>query len=437
MFDFNPYSGLLLVGFVPGILYAGVLLTRAWREERWNDLFAAVILLTGCAYVAQWMLGFAGWYSGDWRSTIMFYGRWDHLLLLGPALLFYLQSATNTDWRWQRKHWFHLAPWLVLLTYALAVILYDFVYFRGITGQPFEYFEGSRGPLMEWEHTETDSLYDVVSTLIRLYLLVYLGLAVSHYRAYRRYVRAEFSNAGELGLPGLGRLIYVLLGGIILFLAVELYQDVGGASTYTENWWSYLFMAILILAAGIQFLAVDSRMTRMLRFDPDAPGSSTPATSSEEDNPAPSLPHPANNPSDSLPPMVVVSDELLAWAGKLNDHLEQTSAHLDPDLKLGSLAAAIGTNAGVLSKTINQVHGQNFNDFINHRRCAAFLDRLRRGEHERHTLLSLALDSGFNSKSTFNRAFRKQYGYSPGEALKRLKDTKPLDSNHDLVRPAS
>ncbi|MEO0731920.1 MAG: AraC family transcriptional regulator, partial [Bacteroidota bacterium] len=74
----------------------------------------------------------------------------------------------------------------------------------------------------------------------------------------------------------------------------------------------------------------------------------------------------------------------------------------------------------VLSKVINGVYGMNFNDFINARRCEAFLRKIREGDHRRHTLLSIALDCGFNSKSTFNRAFRKHAGISPGQAVREL-----------------
>ena len=42
------------------------------------------------------------------------------------------------------------------------------------------------------------------------------------------------------------------------------------------------------------------------------------------------------------------------------------------------------------------------------------------GEAVNQTLLGLALDSGFNSKATFNRAFKKFAGHSPADHLKRL-----------------
>jgi AraC-like DNA-binding protein len=114
---------------------------------------------------------------------------------------------------------------------------------------------------------------------------------------------------------------------------------------------------------------------------------------------------------------------LLLWSLKLEKHLASERAYLDPELNLTQLAKQLKTNSSQLSKVINTVHGQNFNDFINELRCAAFMQALEAGEHRIRTLLSLALDSGFNSKATFNRAFKKCYGISPGEAAKRIDTT--------------
>ena len=120
------------------------------------------------------------------------------------------------------------------------------------------------------------------------------------------------------------------------------------------------------------------------------------------------------------------------WAAALERRLAANRDYLEPDLKLADLAARLGTNAGVLSRVVNAHYGVNFNDFLNGRRCEAFLARVRAGEHERHTLLSLALDSGFASKSTFNRAFRKRYGFPPGEAARRVGGE---GADHDPGRP--
>jgi len=181
----------------------------------------------------------------------------------------------------------------------------------------------------------------------------------------------------------------------------EIFALASGVEAYSDVWPQYFAVSVLVYAAAIQFFRLDARQTRQLRFEPK------PEPSEKDEPPA----------------------DLHRWISKLEKQLDTHQDYLAPDLKLADLADRIGANTSILSKVINAHYGKNFNDHINAKRCGAFMKRLHNGEHEQHTLLSLALDSGFNSKSTFNRAFKKQLGISPGQAVKNL------ESNHNLTRP--
>ncbi len=415
MFQFNQYSSLLLVGAVPALLHAVLLLVRARREERWSDLLAGSILVVGVLYVAQWMLGFGGWYDErDWRTTVMFYVLWDNLIVLGPLCWLYFRAVTNTDFRWQRRYWLHFLPWLVYLLLFIGVGVYDWVGVRLLGGEAFTFFSGSRGPGMDWVHINGGYPGDIAFALIRLVLIAYLLFTVRDYRRYRRYLREEFSNADQLSLRGHGYLLGLLLVGICLMVVIEAVNLFSSTAGYTDAWFSFMTMAVLLLFAGVEFYAVDTRLTRSLRFGGAAAGA---GEALEEQRPEPST---TNEPT-TKPLRPTPSTEDAAWAEKLDRYLAEHPAHLNPELKLGDLAKALGTNSSVLSRVINTTHQLNFNDFINARRCADFLDKVRAGAHHQHTLLSLALDSGFNSKSTFNRAFRKQYGKSPKDAIEEVR----------------
>jgi AraC-like DNA-binding protein len=82
---------------------------------------------------------------------------------------------------------------------------------------------------------------------------------------------------------------------------------------------------------------------------------------------------------------------------------------------LNDLAKQLTTTPAVLSKLINEGFGLNFNDFINEYRIRELMAKLKLGEHRNQTLLGIALDSGFNSKATFNRSFKKLTSMSPKE----------------------
>jgi AraC-like DNA-binding protein len=74
----------------------------------------------------------------------------------------------------------------------------------------------------------------------------------------------------------------------------------------------------------------------------------------------------------------------------------------------------------VISKMVNQGFGMNFNDFVNDYRVKAVIEQFKKGIHQRQTLLAICFDCGFNSKTTFNRCFKKQTGMSPKTFLEQL-----------------
>lgn len=99
-------------------------------------------------------------------------------------------------------------------------------------------------------------------------------------------------------------------------------------------------------------------------------------------------------------------------------YVDNDQAYLDADISLGALARDLGCSTNHVSQVINEFDQCNFHDFINARRVAEACRRLQ-GSRETN-LLELAMDVGFNSKSSFNRAFRKFTGVTPSEYLARL-----------------
>ncbi len=92
----------------------------------------------------------------------------------------------------------------------------------------------------------------------------------------------------------------------------------------------------------------------------------------------------------------------------------------DPELTLSGLSKKVNSNPSVVSRVINQGYQMNFNDFINKYRVEAVVGMLQKGIYKNQTLLSIAFDCGFNSKSTFNRAFKKSISCSPKEYIIQL-----------------
>jgi AraC-like DNA-binding protein len=93
---------------------------------------------------------------------------------------------------------------------------------------------------------------------------------------------------------------------------------------------------------------------------------------------------------------------------------------LGQDLTLQKLAERLKTSSHNLSEVINTKMHQSYYDFINQYRVEEFKNRLSDPESERYNLLSIAFDSGFQSKGTFNSIFKKFTGMTPSEYKSKL-----------------
>ena len=93
-------------------------------------------------------------------------------------------------------------------------------------------------------------------------------------------------------------------------------------------------------------------------------------------------------------------------------------------LTLGDLAKLMNLPSHQFSRQLNDGFGQGFFEFINAHRVAAFEELVRGGRHQDRTILALAFEVGFNSKTAFNRAVRKHRGRTPREIVQGL-DNQP------------
>jgi AraC-like DNA-binding protein len=106
-------------------------------------------------------------------------------------------------------------------------------------------------------------------------------------------------------------------------------------------------------------------------------------------------------------------NQINIYKDKLEEVMEQTSAYTNPDITIKDVATLVGTNTHTLSMIINEKYQKNFNDFINLYRVKAFIKKFEEDKTKNFTQLSF--DVGFNSKATFNRAFKKVTGFTPSE----------------------
>jgi AraC-like DNA-binding protein len=100
---------------------------------------------------------------------------------------------------------------------------------------------------------------------------------------------------------------------------------------------------------------------------------------------------------------------------KLLQFMAESKIYLQNDLNIEDVASGLSIASPHISQVLNQVLGKNFFQFVNEYRVKEVLRRLNHPSYESHSILRIALDSGFNSKSSFNSIFRKITGKTPNE----------------------
>jgi AraC-like DNA-binding protein/Tfp pilus assembly protein PilF len=106
----------------------------------------------------------------------------------------------------------------------------------------------------------------------------------------------------------------------------------------------------------------------------------------------------------------------------LEKHFENEKPYLNPTLTLKDLASQIDIHPNQLSWLINEKLGNKFNAYINSYRLEYFKELAQNPKNSNISIIGLAYESGFNSKTVFNTFFKKTTGITPFEYLKQLQE---------------
>ena len=107
--------------------------------------------------------------------------------------------------------------------------------------------------------------------------------------------------------------------------------------------------------------------------------------------------------------------QIQQYQKQLLNILEKEKPWIKSDLKIADLAAIMQIPSHQLSQILSEGMQTNFFDLINHYRIEEIKIRLTHPKYSHYSILAIALDCGFNNKSTFNRVFKKLTGKTPSK----------------------
>jgi len=374
------YTTPLQIGYFFSLLMWMLFLIRGFREQRLSDKLLGWIMFVLAMELQDYTFGFAG-INILW-SELNGFPR-EVKLLFGPIVYFYFRAQVNREFRLQKKHLWHFVPYAFAFFYQLTAFV--------------------QGP--ETVQTFQSSTHFLVMSYVNRVVVIasfvfYLSRCTAIYKRYRRWSLDQFSNTELISFTWFRNFIYTMIFWLSfqqIMNVVDFFLDLA----FYQDWWWNLALVAVTLYIGLA--GYEQKQPAKIHFE----------TSEAELTPAIEPQKESTNESS-------IDDEKSAIAQRLKKLMEDDKLYIQPDLNLLELAQHLKVNAVQLSSTINQVFSQNFNDYVNSLRIEEFIRRYQEDVHRRYTLLSIAFDSGFNSKATFNRAFKKIKGSSPKEYLEEF-----------------
>lgn len=350
---FGWRTALLSVAFVQLLLLASALV-RQIRNRPANRTLA-VLLVALAGMITPWMIGFAGFYD-KWRW--LSFAPFAISLSIAPLAWLYIHALIHG--RWPEGAWRHLVPAAIQFAYLGGAFLF--------LREPFK---------NDWLE-QSGVAYDVINGIGVVTGLAAYGTAgwrlIGRYGAWLSRQRSDDHRFALSWLSRAVAALFVLLALWAAYAVVDLIRPLGYAGLMG------LYAGIAAIAL---FLGIEGWRHAALPF---------PAMTDAE---------------QPAPPATDWGKRAAGWA----DRVRSERLYADPELSVARLARILGTNSAYISRAFNEGLGQNFSAFINRLRCDEVAERLRTGAPE--DLLDLALDCGFSSKASFNRAFRAAFGCSP------------------------
>jgi AraC-like DNA-binding protein len=377
---FNPRSSVLFVSILQGVVFAVLLLYRGLKRRSSSDYWLAALLVLLCLGNVSHFIGFAGVY--DAYQGLSFF-PFDNPFAIGAVIYLYVQTLTNSERKFTHRDF-------LLFTPALAFFTYHFLIFL----QPLSF--------KNWfdDAVHVPYIMPVLTIATISSNAVFLYISIRHYRQYRSWLDANFSDTEKIKFNWLRNFLYLFAVLLLCSAIFDLTNSFIRHLSYRQYFWWHVIAALLTYYLAIAgYLRSESIRIEFTSADV----LESPATQIAE------LPETVDRKA------LLKEDELKGWKEKLQHVMATRKPYLDPQLTLANLSRELAVNPNLLSFVINVGFEKNFNDFINDHRVAEVKAKLGSAASKNLTLLAVAFECGFNSKATFNRAFRKFTGLSPKE----------------------
>lgn len=352
-----------LLGAAQGVLLALALLTSKAGRQTANRLMAALTLTISIAVSGAVLL------TSNYVFAYPHLSRLHHpfVFLAAPLLFLYIRELTARERKFASKDFLHFIPFVACLIYLLPYYLQTRT--QKINVLLSEFLQESFGP---W--------YYIRSALLITQVLVYLILVVLMIIQYSRKAK-ERDSARDRAV--LFEVRFFVIATAVLWVAVVLRY----AIPTTPN---------LLVPLGASLLIYGMGYLKLRRPEPPADGKD-------------------EQPARKYEKSTLTPERSERYLDRLVTFMENEKPFTDGDLTIQKLAEKLSIPANHLSQTINERLGQTFSDFVNSYRVEAAKRKLLDPAFRHLSVLGIAEEVGFSSKSSFNSVFKKHTNMTPSE----------------------
>ncbi len=391
---FNLLSTLTLLGAAQGLFLALALLNTNSGNIKGHRILALLTLIFSIDLGEEFL-----YQSGFFNSVPDLLNVLAPIdLLYGPLIYLYVEQITKPEANETvKRHYWHLLPMLIGIVLLLPFFLID-----GSEKLAFTETLRKGGSLdTDTTHgfiTQMGFILFMLGTVLQLglYLFYSIGKLITHSKT----IRNEFSDIDKINLAWLRNLLVGLSCIYLLYLADQFFPDLMGMNILGDL--VTVVAVILIYTMGYLGLRQPAVFTTAVVSQKDA---------TEEND---------NSTEEKYSRSGLDKETSLVFLNELTGHMETNKPHLEGELVLPQLAEQLDISANYLSQVINEQLNVNFYDFVNGYRVEEAKRLLRTTAKEKTNILTIALDSGFNSKSAFYTAFKKATSMTPTQYRKTL-----------------
>jgi AraC-like DNA-binding protein len=240
----------------------------------------------------------------------------------------------------------------------------------------------------------------------------YLFLSIKMLLEHKNRIKDVFSYQEKITLMWLTNMLWLFLFGLLQGISILFFFQEHEELTQIMGFMEY-FSIVVIFYIGVMGLLQPEiyRQSEQVYIS---------ELKRELSNPPASLPEEKNDNNIKYRKSALTGEDMERIANKLNTLMQEQRSFLEPDLSMPQLAAHLTVSPNYLSQTLSSKFDSNFFDYINRLRIDYAKTQLLDPQLSKKSVVDIAIDSAFNSRSAFYTAFKKHVGMTPSEFKKRL-----------------